>query len=112
MNTYKSEQDLINELVDEIDKLRVEREFSIYELANRSDISGNTIKHLYKRKSLPSIRTIYNLCNGFEIPVWLLFYHMDNSSVKSNEGVVLMENYKRLSKRSKELLVELSKNLK
>ena len=51
MNTYKSEQQLINELVDVIDKLRVEKNYSIYELASRSGVSINTIKHLYKKKS-------------------------------------------------------------
>lgn len=112
MNTYKSEQDLINEIVDMIDKFRVEKNFSIYELANRSDISANTIKYIYKRKSLPNIRTIYNICNGFEIPVWFFFYKIDGDSFSSNDDSIMIENYKKLSKRSKELLVELSKNLK
>lgn len=112
LNTYKSEVDLINELVDLIDKLRIERDFSIYELANRSDVSANTIKHLFKRRSLPSIKTLCNICNGFEIPVWFLFYQLESFNSQPTESVLLLENYKKLSKRSKELLVELSKNLK
>ena len=107
LNTYKSEVDLINELVDLIDKLRIERDFSIYELANRSDVSANTIKHLFKRRSLPSIKTLCNICNGFEIPVWFLFYQLESFNSQPTESVLLLENYKKLSKRSKELLVEL-----
>ena len=112
LNTYKSELELINELVDLIDKLRIERDYSIYELANRSDVSANTIKHLFKRRSLPSVKTLFNICNGFEIPIWFLFYQLESSYSQSAESVLLMENYKKLSKRSKELLIELSKNLK
>ena len=112
LNTYKSELELINELVDLIDKLRIERDYSIYELANRSDVSANTIKHLFKRRSLPSVKTLFNICNGFEIPIWFLFYQLESNYSQSAESVLLMENYKKLSKRSKELLIELSKNLK
>ena len=87
LNTYKSEVDLINELVDLIDKLRIERDFSIYELANRSDVSANTIKHLFKRRSLPSIKTLCNICNGFEIPVWFLFYQLESFNSQTTESV-------------------------
>ena len=60
----------IEELVERIDKLRVEHNYSIYELAVRSGLSVNTIKYLYKKKSFPNIRTIYSICEAFEIPIW------------------------------------------
>lgn len=112
MNTYKSEQQLINELVDVIDKLRVEKNYSIYEMASRSAVSINTIKHLYKKKSFPSIKTIYNICNSFDIPMWLFFYQIEDKPSLASDSIFLVENYKKLSDKSKQLLTELSKNLK
>ena len=73
----KTEQELINEIVDRIDMLRVESGYSIYELANKSDTSINTIKYLYKKKSLPTIRTIFGICEAFDMPVWMFFYDED-----------------------------------
>ena len=70
----------IEELVERIDKLRVEHNYSIYELAVRSGLSVNTIKYLYKKKSFPNIRTIYSICEAFEIPIWLLFYKSESNS--------------------------------
>lgn len=55
MNKEYEELELIGKLVDRIDSLRVENGFSIYELALKSDVSINTIKYLYKKKSFPTI---------------------------------------------------------
>lgn len=112
MNTYKSTQQLINELVDVIDRFRVERNYSLYEMANRADISVNTIKHIYKRKCFPNLKTLYKICISFNVPVWLFFYQTEDTPPLTDDSIFLVENYKKLSDRSKQLLVELSVNLK
>ena len=112
MNTYKSKQQLINELVDVIDKLRVGKNYSIYELASRSCVSINTIKHIYKKKSFPGFKTIYNICNSFDIPIWFFFYQIEDIPSLTDDSIFLVENYKKLSDKSKRLLTELSENLK
>ncbi len=102
----------INELVQRIDELRVERGFSIYELALKSGTSINTIKYLYKKQSFPNIRTIYNICEAFEIPVWMLFFKADNRLYLSKSEILLIDNYEKLSDIGKRLLLEISSNLK
>lgn len=101
----------IEELVERIDKLRVEHNYSIYELAVRSGLSVNTIKYLYKKKSFPTIRTIYSICEGFEIPIWLLFYKSESNFIAKSE-YMLINNFSKLSDTSKRLLMELSEKLK
>ncbi len=102
----------IEELVERIDKLRVEHNYSIYELAVRSGLSVNTIKYLYKKKSFPNIKTIYSICEGFEIPIWLLFYKSECNSFITKSEYTLINNFSKLSDTSKRLLMELSENLK
>ncbi|MDE7389749.1 MAG: helix-turn-helix transcriptional regulator [Lachnospiraceae bacterium] len=102
----------IEELVERIDKLRVEHNYSIYELAVRSGLSVNTIKYLYKKKSFPNIRTLYNICEGFEIPIWLLFYKSESNSFITKSEYTLINNFSKLSDTGKRLLMELSENLK
>lgn len=102
----------IKELVERIDKLRVEHNYSIYELAVRSGLSVNTIKYLYKKKSFPNFKTIYSICEAFEIPMWLLFYKDENNSFITKSEYTLINNFSKLSDTGKNLLLEISENLK
>ena len=110
----KNQDDLlrINELVDRIDKLRVEHNYSIYELALKSDVSINTIKYIYKKKGYPNIRTLYNICEAFEIPIWFLFFKDNTDLYLSKTEYELVTNFKNLSPTSKRLVLEISKNMK
>ena len=111
LNKEYDELALIGKLIDRIDSLRVENGFTIYELALKSDVSINTIKYLYKKKSFPNISTLYNICEAFEIPIWSLFYD-DNKCLLSEQKLLLISNYDKLSETSKRLLIEISENLK
>lgn len=102
----------IEELVERIDKLRVEHNYSIYGFAVRSGLSVNTIKYLYKKKSYPNVRTLYNICEAFEIPIWLLFYKSESNSFITKSEYTLIKNFEKLSDTGKRLLMELSENLK
>lgn len=112
LNIDKAEYQLITELVERIDEIRVKNNYSIYQLANKADTSINTIKHLYKKKSFPNIHTVYNICEALEIPMWRLFYKIDNDPYRTNEEISLCDNYERLSDIGKRLLLELSENMK
>ncbi len=112
MNKDLYELHQIEELIERIDKLRVEHKYSIYELAVRSGLSVNTIKYLYKKKSFPNVRTLYNICEAFEIPIWLLFYKSEINSFITKSEYTLINNFSKLSETGKRLLMELSENLK
>lgn len=112
MNKDLYELQQIAELVERIDKLRVEHNYSIYELSVKSGLSVNTIKYIYKKKSFPNIKTLFNICEAFEIPIWFLFYKDKSNSVLSKNEYILINNYKNLSDTGKKLLIELSENLK
>ncbi len=112
MNKDLYELHQIAELVERIDRLRVQHNYSIYELAVKSGLSVNTIKYIYKKKSFPNIKTLLNICEAFEIPIWVLFYKDKSNSFITKNEYILIDNYKNLSDISKRLLIELSENLK
>lgn len=111
MNKDLYELQQIAELVDQIDKLRVEHNYSIYELAVKSGHSVNTLKYIYKKKSFPNLKTLFNICEAFEIPIWVLFYKDKSNSFITKNEYILINNYKNLSDTGKKLLLELSENL-
>lgn len=115
MKDIYNEQQVINDIVQRIDYLRVDLGVSIYELAKRADLSENTLKHIYKRHSFPNISTLYRLCRAFEIPLWQFFLFQDaniNNINFSKKEIELLKNYEKLTLHSQELLFEVAKNLK
>lgn len=84
----------------------------MYKLADKSGMSINTIKYLYKKRGIPSVRTIINICNAFEIPVWVFFYKESNDIPLSGSVSTLINNYINLSDSNKDLILTLSKALK
>lgn len=111
MNKELDELRQIEELVERIDKFRVECNFSIYKLAVKSGTSINTIKYLYKKKSFPNIHTLYNICEALDIPVWLLFFKDEEHAYITKTEYLLVDNFEKLSDKGKKLLLELSENL-
>ena len=112
MKRTNYEQHIISSIVNRIDSLRVERGYSIYELAQRANLSENTLKSLYKRKHFPNFYTLYRLCEAFEISVWQFFLFGDDEAALSQNEMTLLRNYENLSPKCRELLFEISGNLK
>lgn len=43
--------EVINAIVERIDRLRTEHGYSVYQLAQRANIPENTLKHIFKKKN-------------------------------------------------------------
>lgn len=54
-------------VLEKIDKLRVERGWSVYKLAEEAAITQSTINNLYARKTEPKLSTLRSICNAFDM---------------------------------------------
>ena len=71
-----NDKELIDFIVTKIDSIRVKNSLSIYELSVKANLSVNTLNDLFKKRSVPSIRTLNRLCNPLGIALWeLLITH-------------------------------------
>jgi len=111
MITTEYEQALINTIIDRIDSLRVEQSYSIYELAQRADISENTLKKLYKKQSFPNVFTVYRLCQAFEITLSEFFMLDNNNKAVSIKELELLHRFSQLSPKAQDALLEISRYL-
>lgn len=50
-----------------IEELRLERGWSTYKLAEMSGLTGSTLTNMFSRKTMPSLTTLYALCEAFDI---------------------------------------------
>lgn len=55
------------DVLKKINKMRIDRGWSIYRLSTESGISQSTLTNMFNRETLPSITTLECICSAFDI---------------------------------------------
>ena len=92
-----------------IDDLRIERNWTIYRLADEAGITQSTIANMFSRKTLPSLSTLQQLCNAFGISLAEFFTPAEEFA--DNSEFLLVANYRKLSSRDKKVVKDLITSL-
>ena len=70
------------DILEKITKLRLENNWSEYELAERADLPQSTISSWYRKKLIPSIPSLERICDAFGITLSQFFLCDDCYSEK------------------------------
>ena len=81
--------------LEKIDKLRVQRGWSINNLAMEAMLTQSTINNLYSRKAEPKLSTLRAICDAFEITLSEFF-----AEEEANEADIDKRLQKKISKLS------------
>lgn len=68
------------DILEKINKLRLERGWSVYKLAEESGLTQSTIANMFSRKTMPSISTLTQICNAFGISLSEFFSDNKNET--------------------------------
>lgn len=98
------------DILGKIEKLRISKGWSVYKFAEVCDITPSTISNMYTRKTLPSISTLISICNGCGITLSQFFAESEND-IQCEEEKQLLSSYRKLSKKNKEAIAQLIKNV-
>ena len=98
------------DILEKIDKLRIEKGWSIYKLAEESMITQSTISNMFIRKTQPSIATLTSICNGLNVSLSEFF--ADEILTPTTEEQILLDKYRKLSSQNKKAVANLINNLK
>ncbi len=93
------------EVLEKIEKLRKERNWSINYLAMESGLTQSTLNNLYSRKTEPKISTLRAICNAFGITLSEFFKEEESEDE-------LIRRVKSLSQENKNALLQILKNIK
>ena len=93
------------EILERINELRNQHGWSIYKLAEESGITQSTLANMFSRKTLPSLTTLKQLCEAFGITLSQFFE--DSSNQFSDEEMMLISNYRKLSENDKSVIKKL-----
>ena len=68
----------MKDVLSEITRLRLQRNWSEYELAQHSGLAQSTISNWYRKKQIPTIPTLEKVCCGFGITLSQFFASEDD----------------------------------
>ena len=91
------------DILGKIEKERLQRGWSEYQLAIKSDIPQSTISTWYRLKLQPSVSSIEHICDGLGITLAEFFEEADD--YKKNDSSELLDIYNRLKPRQRNMLL-------
>ncbi len=110
-NRFISDHDLIKNILNTIDCLRIEKGLSISCLATRAGLSDNTLKYIFKKRSCPSLPTISCLCRAFDVPIWQFFMLTEIEQKLPLKEHELLVHFEGLNDAHKDLLIYIAGQL-
>jgi transcriptional regulator with XRE-family HTH domain len=102
---------IIKDILEEIQKLRLARNWTEYELAVHSDLSQSTISTWYRKKQVPTIQSLEKICIGFGITLSQFFAGDDETFSLTSDQREMLNYWSALTRRQKELFIELFKTM-
>ena len=97
------------DILERITKLRNERNWSVYKLADEAGLTQSTLANMFARKTLPSISTLQQICGAFNISMSEFF--ADSKELDSAE-LELLGNFRELNSKNKKVVLEIIKTIK
>ena len=99
-------------VIDRINALMEERQWSTYRLSQESGLSSSTLANIYRRNTIPSLTTLESICNAFGITIAQFFSDDKNMVELSDEQMELFSLWVSLTPSQKELIYALIKEMK
>lgn len=100
----------MNDVLQRIQTLMNERKWTLYRLAQESSIPYSSLSSLFKKDNQPTLSTLEKICTGFHITLSEFFSdkppYREIPKSYSEDEKVLIENYRKLSKKNQSLLSE------
>lgn len=85
------------DIIAKLNKLRLERNMSVYRLAELSGLNQSTLANTFSRGTVPSIHNLEIICNTLGVSLAQFFKEDEISMRLTPEEAKFFENYKKLS---------------
>lgn len=98
-------------VLEKIEKLRKERKWSIYQLANEAGLTQSTLSNMFARGTCPTIDTLEKICSAFGISLSEFFDDDQNKIYTNKNEVSLINGYRSLTDKEKQAVLQLINTL-
>ena len=95
------------DILGKITQMRLEKGWTEYELAERSELTQSTISSWYRKNLIPSIPSLEHICNAFGITLSQFFLDNDCFSEKiTQEQMAILNRWSKLTKDQQKKLAD------
>ena len=101
----------MKDVLAEITRLRLKRNWSEYQLAQHSGISQSTISTWYRKNQIPTIQTLEKVCFGFGITLSQFLSNDDDVVSLTESQKELLDCWAALTDTQQALFMQLFKNI-
>jgi transcriptional regulator with XRE-family HTH domain len=101
----------LKDILAEITRLRLNRNWSEYQLAQHSGISQSTISTWYRKNQVPTIQTLEKVCLGFGITLSQFLANDDDAVSLTESQKELLDCWAALTETQQALFMQLFKNI-
>ena len=91
--------------------LRERRNWTVWKLSEESGVDQSTISAWYKKNRSPSVTSLEKICEAFNITMSQFFSDSNSSVDLTFDQQEMLENWSALSKKQKEIILTLIKNI-
>ena len=93
------------DILKKINKMRLDRNWSIYRLSIESDIPQSTLTNMFNRETLPSITTLSSICSAFGISLSDFFAEENAFNNYSSSDKKLLDMFNSTTKEVREAIL-------
>ena len=84
------------DVLKKIEKLCLERDWTVYKLALESGLSQSTLANMFSRGTLPSLSTLKAICEAFGMTLSQFFQEDEVCNGLTREKTLLVDRYRRM----------------
>jgi len=99
------------DVLERIDQLRNERNWSNYKLSQISGVSQTTLRNMFSRNTLPSIATLEAICAGFGMTLSQFFAAGNEPVPLTDEQCEMLKTWGTLTEEQKSAFMQLMKKI-
>jgi transcriptional regulator with XRE-family HTH domain len=100
------------DVIERIDTLMKERNWTDYKLSSESGLSSSTIANIHRRHTVPSIPTLEAICNAFGITLSQFFNDDYNAVHLNKEQQEFFDVWLSLTDKQKDIIYSVVKEFK
>ncbi len=98
-------------IIEKIDKLRIERGWSVNNLAMEAMLTQSTLNNLYMRNTEPKISTLRAICNAFGITLAEFFMDEEFTKEQENNEKELSDRFSKLTDTQKKAFMSMLRSI-
>ena len=99
------------DILDKITKYKIDRGWSEYQLAEKSELPQSTISSWYRKNQLPSISSLEKICDAFNITLSQFFADDEDTIQLTQSQKSLLNEWNKLNKEQQDALLLLIKTM-